>query len=310
MIVAAYQGPVAFGDAAANLQATLEALSRAEAAGASILCMPETFLHGYFPTEEQARPHAVSLAGDEFARVLEAVKGFSPTLLIGLIEIRGEKLYNTAVVIERGRLVGRYAKHHLVYRYFTPGEDEPVFERDGLRFGIIICADSSSADVARREAAQGAAVIFSLHFNFIAYDGVADHTWRVRCHHQARAVENRVVLVRANVVVPESQGAPVFGRAGVGVGDSFIVNPHGRMVAEAGLFRHTLLFYDLETHRTGEQTRVVRDDSALRLRGDLQSSRTQRTHAPEHRVRRSEPAAATLGGTSDTARNHRPANRR
>ncbi|NCO41408.1 MAG: carbon-nitrogen hydrolase family protein [Armatimonadetes bacterium CG_4_10_14_3_um_filter_66_18] len=241
MKIAAYQGPVVFGDAEANLQATLDSLESAEAAGASVLCMPETFLHGYFPTQEQALANSVELAGDEFAALLERVRGYSPTLILGLNELRGDKLYNTAVVIERGKLLGRYSKNYLVYEYFERGHEFPVFERDGVTFGVIICADSSFMEPARIETMRGAQILFSPHFNYIGYDGVEDHTWRVRQHHIALAVKNDVYVVRANVTVPESVGEPIFGRKGVGVGDSFILNRCGRVLVAAGLFTHTLL---------------------------------------------------------------------
>lgn len=42
MIIAAFQGPVVFGDAEANLATTETALAEAESRGAEILAMPET----------------------------------------------------------------------------------------------------------------------------------------------------------------------------------------------------------------------------------------------------------------------------
>lgn len=245
MIVASYQGPVSFANAEQNLERMTQALQRAEAAGAKIVCFPETFLHGYFPSEQQASKNAVDLGGSDFQQILKRLANFDPTVLFGLNEIRDGRLYNTVVVVERGKLLGRYSKNYLVFNYFERGGEFPIFERDGVKFGVVICADTSYIEPARILAMKGARILFTPHFNYIGYAGLDDHTWRVRQHHVAIAIDNSVFVVRSNVVVPESQGTEVFGYAGVGVGDSVILNPRGRVLAEAGLCRETLLTSDL-----------------------------------------------------------------
>lgn len=246
MNLAVYQGPVVYGDREANVRAVVAALAEADRRGAAILGMPETFLDGYFPVEADARAAAVDLDGPEFAALLERFAPFRATLLLGLNERRGDALYNTVAVIERGRLVGRYAKNYLVYRYFERGHEFPVFQRDGVVYGVLICADTSYTEPARILAMKGARVLFTPHFNYIGYEQVDEHTRRVRAHHRAIAIDNDVVVARANVVVPESQGAAIFGHAGVGVGDSFVLDRTGRPLAEAGLHRADLLVVALD----------------------------------------------------------------
>lgn len=262
--IAAFQGRVAFGDADANLDTIEENVRRAQDAGCAIVCFPETFLHGYFPDEALARRNALSLDGPEFAGILARLSSYSPTILFGLNELRGDDIYNTEVVIERGVLVGRYSKNYLVYDYFKRGHEFPVFERDGVTFGVIICADSSFSEPARIEAMRGAQIIFSPHFNYIGYEGLDDHTYRVRNHHIALAVKNDVYVVKSNVVVPEGVGAPIFGRAGVGVGESFILNRRGRPMAEAGLCTETLLVHTIEKRDlAGDRRPFQRTDKVI-----------------------------------------------
>ena len=264
MRIAAYQGPVVFRDWEANFAATMDALTKSEEAGVQILCMPETFLHGYFPNEAEARANSVDLESDFFAHLLERVSGFKPTLLLGLNERRGDDLYNTQVVIENGKLLGRYSKNYLVFNYFRRGHEFPVFERDGVTYGIIICADSSYVEPARILAMRGAQVIFSPHFNFIGYPQVHRHTRKVRACHVARAVENDAFVIKANVIVADSQGSPHFGRQGVGVGDSFVVDPNGEFIAEAGLHTERLLIVDLdEEQMAGEKRGLHRVDADI-----------------------------------------------
>ncbi|MEY4511579.1 MAG: hypothetical protein RLZZ450_3701 [Pseudomonadota bacterium] len=135
---------------------------RAEAAGASLLCFPEGFLQGYLLDDETARRYALDLASPAFAAVLDRFPKTGPSLVVGLIEVEGgRRLYNTAVVVERGVLIGRYRKTHLLRgeALFTAGTQSPVFEVGGLRFGINICYDTNFPEAARKVADGGAHII-------------------------------------------------------------------------------------------------------------------------------------------------------
>lgn len=245
MMIATFQGPVKFGDAEANLATTEQALAEAEAKGAEILAMPETFLHGFFSPQKFSPEYAVDLQGKFFQSVLERFKKYDCTLLLGLNERRGDDVFNTVAVIERGRLVGAYSKTYAYLSYETRGDAFPVFERRGIKFGVAICADTSYIEPARILAMKGAQIIFTPHFNYIDYEHVADHTTEVRNHHVAIAIDNGVYVARANVVVPESAGVGPLGYAGVGVGDCLILDRRGRVLAEAGISRRALLIADL-----------------------------------------------------------------
>ena len=139
-----------------------------------------------------------------------------------------------------------------------------MFGRAGVNVGVVICADSSYSEPASIEAMRGAQIIFSHHFNYIGYDGLDDHTYRVRNHHVAIAVKNDVYVVKSNVVVPESVGAPIFERPGVGVGDSFILNRRGRPMAEAGLCTEALLIHSIpKNDLAGDRRPCHRTDKAI-----------------------------------------------
>src|SRR5206468_2458774 len=135
--------------------------------------------------------------------------------------------------IERGRLVGKYSKNFPIFAYFQRGHEFPVFEKRGIKYAVAICADTSYTEALRIMAMRGARIVFTPHFNYIGHEGLDDHTRRVRNHHVAIALDNDVFVARSNVVVPESQGEPIFGYKGVGVGDAFILDRRGRALAEA-----------------------------------------------------------------------------
>ena len=245
MKIATFQGPVVFGDAEANLATTETALTEAESRGAEILTMPETFLHGFFAPQKFKTEFTVDLKGAFFQSILQRFKKYECLLLLGVNERRGDNIFNTVAVIDRGQLVGTYSKAYAYLNYETRGEEFPVFERRGIKFGINICADTSYIEPARIMAMQGAQIIFTPHFNFIDYENVANHTTEVRNHHVAMAIDNGVYVARSNVVVPESVGTGPLGYAGVGVGDCVILDRRGRVLAEAGISRRALLVADL-----------------------------------------------------------------
>lgn len=246
MKIATFQGPVVFGDAEANLTTTEAALVEAQEQGAEILAMPETFLHGFFaPAQFDSERHAIALDGPAFRAILQRFERFECTLLLGLNERRGDDIFNTVVVLQRGRLLGTYSKTYAYLSYETRGELFPIFEREGVKFGIAICADTSYIEPARILAMKGAQILFTPHFNYIAYPQLDDHTTEVRHHHVAMAIDNGVYVARANVIVSESEGTGPLGYAGVGVGDSLILDRRGKVLTEAGHSRRALLIADL-----------------------------------------------------------------
>ena len=264
--VASFQGPIEERNPEASLERTCEALRWADARDAHVLCMPETYLQGYFSTREEAWEHSIDLESSEFSEVCARVATFRATLLLGLNERRGDDLYNTQVVIERGQLVGRYSKSYLVYKYFRRGLDFPVFERDGVSFGVIICKDSSFMEPARIEAMRGAQVIFSPHFNRMVPENVDSHVRRVRKHHVARAVENGCWVVRSNIIWHHDGER-------VGVGDSFILNEFGETVCSAGLLTETILFHAIPRAALGPDARFWREHDpkiVAELRGEYE----------------------------------------
>ena len=265
-----FQCVVRQGDFEANLARLIEGLESAADAKLDIVSFPESLLTGYFPREEEARANAFAVNSPEMSRVLKATARFESLFLVGFNELRGEQLFNTVAVIERGKLLGRYSKAMPIHGYFTPGHDFPVFETRGVKFGVVICADGGYVEPTRILALKGAQLIFAPHFNFVS--GPVKHYQMVRNDHVARAVENGVYFVRGNNVVP---GNTLAGSSyqGYGYGDSYVVNPNGQIVAAAGLYHEYLLIYNFDRekkHRSALNRRSIK--SARELLGTLQST--------------------------------------
>ncbi len=240
--VAAFQGTVRQGDTEYGLQRTAEALGWADQRGVDVLAMPETYLQGYFETAAEAMANSIDLESSAFADVCSHLAGFKATCLLGLNERRGDDLYNTVVVIEAGRLVGKYSKNYLVHKYFKRGLEFPVFERAGVKFSIVICKDIGFSEPSRISAMRGAQVIFAPHFNRINVDAADLHLRRVRNDHIARASDNACWVVRSNVIWPDD------GKC-VGYGDSCIINEIGEVVCQAELLTDTIIDYRIPLER-------------------------------------------------------------
>jgi predicted amidohydrolase len=240
-----YQCECRQGEFEANLKTVIHGLELAAEARVEIVSFPESFLTGYFARREDAWKHSFSLDSPAMREVLQRTARFDILFMVGFNERRGEKLFNTVAVIDRGKLVGKYSKAFPCVAYFTPGRDFPVFEKRGLLFGVVICADGGYIEPARILALKGARVIFAPHFNFVA--NALDHYQTVRSDHVARAVENGVYFVRGNNC---TRGRKLPGWAlpsdGAGYGDSYILNPNGQVVAGAGLWDECLMIYNLD----------------------------------------------------------------
>lgn len=235
------------GDFEGNLKKVVAGLERADADRVDICCFPECFLTGYPDQAEAARKGAFAIDSPQMMAVLDKSSRFEAAFIVGFNELRGPDLYNTAAVIHKGHLLGRYSKCTAYMKFHTQGREFPVFEHKGLTFGVVICSDGGYIEPARLLALQGAKVIFSPHFNYINKEGLIGHFMHVRADHVARAVENMVYFVRGNNVSLGKEEC-IANYDGVGYGDSYIVDPSGEIVVRSRRHKEDFLFTDIETN--------------------------------------------------------------
>lgn len=258
-----YQCMCRQGDFEANLATVLHGLELAAEARLQIMTFPESFLTGYLAKRDDAWQHSFTQDSAEMRQVLKRTARFDILFMVGFNERRGDEIFNTVAVIDRGRLLGTYSKA-FPGMYFSPGREFPVFEKHGLVFGVVICADGGYIEPARILALKGARVIFAPHFNFV--NDPLEHYQTVRSDHTARAVENGVYFVRGNNCVAERR-LPGLAEEGHGYGERYVINPNGQLVAGAGLYEEYLMIYNLDLnkqYRTGNTRRSRESATALR----------------------------------------------
>ena len=245
------------GDLVGNAAQVIEAAKRAHAAGADLLALGEMALSGY-PIEDLAsrpsflassRAAVIALAtGLEAAGLgdLPVVVGhpdgpFEPRLL-GTSNAPTAIAQNCASVLQHGRVMARYAKHHLPnysvfdeYRIFIPGDELLVLRIKGADLAIIICEDLwREGGPVSRVLASDAGLLLVINASPFERDKDEVRLPLVT----RRAVENGTTVAYVNIV--GGQDDLVFD------GDSVIVDGAGAILARAPQFVEHLLITDLE----------------------------------------------------------------
>lgn len=236
---------VKYNDLAANLAKIEHYLEQAVRDRVQIVCFPECCLTGYPDTAELARQCAFAADSPAMMKVLDRTQKYDTVAIVGYNELRGVDLYNTAVVLYKGHILGSYSKCSAYMPFHKQGRTFPVFEHQKLRFGVVICSDGGFIEPARILALRGAKVIFAPHFNYITKEGLLGHYRHVRADHIARAVENHVYFLRGNNVVTGKEPA-ITKYDGVGYGDSYLIDPAGQMVVCSKLQREDFIFADID----------------------------------------------------------------
>lgn len=241
-----------------NLDAALERLEEAAAAGAQLLVLPECAIPGYmFDSAEEALPYAEEIPGPTTEAFERQCARLGVHAITGLLERDGDTLYNAAILVGPDALIGSYRKTHLPFlgvdRFVTPGDEFKVFDTALGRIGLIICYDLRFPEVTRTLALHGADLV-ALPTNFpmaakLQCDVIAP----------ARAAENRIYLLVANRVGKE--------RWGEFCGWSQIVDPYGTRLAEAGESEEALLVADVELEKARDKDYVVPGEYELYLFG-------------------------------------------
>jgi predicted amidohydrolase len=237
--IAAAQTPEYREDIDAALASMVDCAERADVAAARLLVFPEGFLQGYLTEETAARRVALQLQSPQLKLVAQRLAPARPMIVVGLIEVENGRLFNTAVVLQHGTIVGRYRKHHLLAgeAIFEAGTETPLFEVDGLRFGINICYDMNFAEAAQAVARQGAELLVCPANNMMrrasaeAFRTVHNAVRGERCR------ETGLWLISADVT-GERDGRIAWGPTAV-------LDPSGRVVRQLPLEAPGLLLFDL-----------------------------------------------------------------
>ncbi|MHB0874782.1 MAG: carbon-nitrogen hydrolase family protein [Anaerolineae bacterium] len=231
--IGTWQGPIVDNGLNRNLAKVREVIDQTKDLKLDFLCFPEVFLSGY--SAEAITESSVPLDCPPILEFITESSSHGTVILVGMSERRDDRIYNTQLVIHEGKLLGTYHKTILTghdAKYFATDLDLPVFDAKGIRFGVVICHDTSFVEPALYLRWRGARLLFTPHFNSIPPGGFPagnhsvsfwDHRTMVLNNQAALATLLKMVVVRSNVIIitPEHLGS----------GDSNIWNMDGERVA-------------------------------------------------------------------------------
>ncbi|PVW04226.1 NAD(+) synthase [Microbacterium sp. Gd 4-13] len=128
--VAACTIPISIADPATNAETVMAAAHRADADAVAVAVFPELCLTGYAIDDLVLQDPVLDAVEAAIARLVAASVDLLPVLVVGAPLRHGNRLYNCAVVIHRGALLGVAPKSYLpTYRefyerrWYAPGDD-------------------------------------------------------------------------------------------------------------------------------------------------------------------------------------------
>ncbi|MFG6503262.1 NAD(+) synthase [Microbacterium sp. P05] len=123
--------PVAIADPRANGEAVIEAARACDADAVAVALFPELCLTGYAIEDLVMQDPVLDAVEAAIALIVEASADLLPVLVFGAPLRHGNRLYNCAVVVHRGELLGVAPKSYLpTYRefyerrWYAPGDDQ------------------------------------------------------------------------------------------------------------------------------------------------------------------------------------------
>jgi predicted amidohydrolase len=250
--VAVCQLDTRMGQVDENVVLALSVAERAAASGAQYILFHENMVHEYAANAAELAEPAPGPVTDRFAAFCQRHRvciGFGMTLRAqpSRPDRSQERPFNAAVFINAsGEIAATYAKRNLVRRagmvaymeqregrpidlagydglvddeVFQPGADDVLFDWDGVRAGVLICADTSRAEYWKVIAERGATAIFC------PFNNPGLRYYHPRILDQVR--ESGLHFIGANRVGSYPMGLP-------GRGQSLTADPEGNVLADCG----------------------------------------------------------------------------
>ncbi|MGA8077303.1 MAG: carbon-nitrogen hydrolase family protein [Xanthobacteraceae bacterium] len=222
----------------ANLAALLPAIEEAKRGGADYVLTPEMTNILALKREHLFAKIVAEENDPTVATLREVARRLGIYIHIGSLAIRAsaEKAVNRSFLIDRkGEVAARYDKIHMFdvdlaggesYREsnnYRPGEVAVIADLPWGRLGLSVCYDLRFPDLYRALAEAGASFL-AIPSAFTKQTGEAH--WHVLM--RARAIENGCFVFAAAQGGRHENGRDTFGH-------SLVVDPWGRIVAEAGI---------------------------------------------------------------------------
>jgi NAD+ synthase/NAD+ synthase (glutamine-hydrolysing) len=247
------------GDLAGNAALMLRTARRAAEAGADVVVFPELSLIGYPPQDLLDRPALLEQAAATIEQLAADAAPLRIPIICGTVEPvdspEGKRIWNTAAVLQRGRVYFRQRKMLLPnydvfdeQRYFRSADKQDLLHLGANPVALTICEDAWNdkhfwdkrlyeRDPVDELTQQGAKVLISI--NASPYSQGKREQRRQIFSNTAR--RHGIPVVYVNQVGGNDQ--LVFD------GSSFALDATGRVIAQAASFAEDLVIADLNANR-------------------------------------------------------------
>jgi len=230
---------------AENLKRAVEAVRKAAAQGAELVCFAELAFEPFYPQRPSDGNHrdlAESIPGP-ITDACSLAKELGVVIVPNLYELAGDATYDTSPIIDAdGRLIGAQRMVHIPdyegfheKTYYTPGDfGMPVFTTAVGRIGVAICYDRHYPETMRALALGGADLVL------VPQAGAVDE-WPeglFKAEMRVAAFQNGVFVALCNRV--GSEELLEF------AGESFVCDPGGSVIARAAKSEDAILICDID----------------------------------------------------------------
>ena len=237
-------------DRAANLSKLYDAMAHAGEAGADVIAFPEVVLDRFFPAEpgdqgrcQRAQGQAEPIPGPIVERLQELAAEHGLVTVMNLYERDGERFFDSSPVIDAdGTLLGITRMVHICdyegfheQDYYDPGDrGAPVYDTRVGKIGVAICYDRHYPEYMRALGVAGAELVVIPQAGTVGEWPEGLYEAEVR----TAAFQNGYFAALCNRVGIEDK--LTF------AGESFVVDPEGRVVARGSALEEQILIVDVD----------------------------------------------------------------
>jgi len=223
-----------------NLDQMFRWIVEAKKRGVSIICFPEMNITGY-STREDIIDAAEPVPGPATREIVKLAEAENIVILAGIAEKDSMgRIFASHLVIQPDESQDIYRKLHISppeRTIFTPGNKIPLFEVQGVKFGIQLCYDAHFPELSTHMAINGADIIFIPH---ASPRGTPDEKFRSWMRHlPARAYDNGLFVIACNQTGDNGNGVGFPGVA-------MIIGPSGEVLSKDLSGKEGILVYDLK----------------------------------------------------------------
>lgn len=257
MRLAAYQFAVC-GDLDHNLEIIKKAVKQAAENKVELIIFPECALTGYPPRDiagsDSINANAVTEAIQKLQKLADEL---DIHIIVGTIDYADSKYYNRAYVLSPNRDKLWYDKRAL-YGWdadnFAPGDENGIYEIDGIRIGVRICFEVRFPEYFRELYRENTDLDIVLFYDVADKEDESRYQM-IKGHLITRAVENVTPVLSVNAICPKQTAPTCF------------VNASGAICKELEENVEGMLIYDFEKQELnfGELGRKRYSDQLLNL---------------------------------------------